>query len=159
MDGDRDLDFLVLGERAAPEVVLNDRLLQFHRATLPDKKIASLRWNGALVLDADHDGRSDLLLLADGEKPILLLNRGKPGQPSPGDWFVPGPTNAPPLRQAVAVDLNVDSWTDVVGLSREGIPSLLLNEGGKLALAAEALGKDSDWPRDLDRAGRLRHQP
>jgi hypothetical protein len=149
IDSDRDLDFLLLGEQSAPGVVLNDRLLQFRRDALPGKLIASARWNGALVLDVDHDGRSDLLLLADGEKPSLLLNRSKPGQPSPGDWFEPVATNAPPLRQAVAIDLNLDSWTDVVGLGRDGVPILLLNERGKLAVRAEAFGRDSDWPRDL----------
>src|SRR5262249_46843771 len=29
MDSDRDLDFLILGEHAAPGVIINDRLLQF----------------------------------------------------------------------------------------------------------------------------------
>ena len=149
IDGDHDLDFLFLGDQAVLSVASNDRLLKFRHAVLPDKLIASARWNGALVLDVDHDGRSDLVLLSAGERPRVLLNRAKPGEPSPGDWFTVAETDAPPLRQAVAVDLNLDSWTDVVGLSREGLPVLLVNEGGKLALRAEALGRDADWPSDL----------
>jgi hypothetical protein len=146
MEGDRDLDFLLLGDQTAPSVVSNDRLLKFRRADLPEKLLAPAKWNGALVLDADHDGRSDLVLLSAGERPRLLLNRARPGDPSPANWFEVAQTDAPRLRQAVAVDLNLDSWTDVVGLSSDGIPVLLLNEGGKLALRAEALGRDADWP-------------
>jgi hypothetical protein len=149
MDGDRDVDFLILPDRAVPAVVLNDRLLKFRRASLPDKLIPSARWNGALVLDVDHDGRSDLLLLSADERPNLLLNRGKPGQDSPGEWFESVATNSPPLRQALAVDVDLDSWTDVVGLSREGLPVLLHNEGGRLVWKPEAFGRDDDWPRDL----------
>src|SRR5262249_24415948 len=145
LDGDRDLDFLVLGERAEPAVVLNDRLLQFRRAVLPDKLLPAASWNGALVLD----GHSDLLLLAANERPRLLHNRARPDQPSVAEWFEAMATNSPPLRQAVAVDLDLDSWMDVVGLSRKGLPVLLHNEGGRLVVRPEALGRDDDWPRDL----------
>jgi hypothetical protein len=149
IDGDRDLDLLILQEKAAPGVVLNDRLLKFRRMSLPDRLIPAASWNGALVLDVDHDGRSDLLLLAAGVRPSVLLTRGKPGQESPGEGFEAMATNAPPLRQAWAVDVDLDSWTDVVGLSHEGLPVLLHNEGGRLVWKAEALGRDDDWPRDL----------
>jgi hypothetical protein len=149
LDGDRDVDFLLLADGATPVVAINDRLLQFRRAALPDKLISAARWNGALVFDIDHDGRSDLLLLSAGARPLLLANRAKASQPSPADWFAVAAVDAPPLRQAVAVDLNLDSWTDVVGLSRDGIPVLLQNIGGKLVMQPEAFGRDADWPRDL----------
>jgi hypothetical protein len=149
LDGDRDVDHLLLADGATPVVAINDRLLHFRRAPLSDKVLMPAQWNGALVFDLDHDGRSDLLLLAAGERPRLLRNRGKTDRESPNDWFESIPVDAPPLRQAVAVDVNVDSWTDVIGLSRDGIPVLLHNLGGKLALVPEALGRDADWPRDL----------
>jgi hypothetical protein len=149
MDGDRDLDFLFLGDQAVPGIVHNDRLLRFRQSVFPDKLVKHIRWNGALVLDVDHDGRSDLVLLPADQRTQVLLNRSKPGEPSVGEWFQVAETDAPPLRQAVGVDLNLDSWTDVVGLSRDGVPVLLVNEGGKLALRAEALGRDADWPTDL----------
>ncbi|HTU89210.1 MAG TPA: VCBS repeat-containing protein, partial [Gemmataceae bacterium] len=149
MDGDRDLDYLLLGERAAPVVISNDRLLHFRRSALPEKVLPAASWNGALILDVDHDGRSDLLLLADGERPRLLVNRCPSAAELVDKWFQPAATNAPPLRQAVAVDLNLDSWTDVVGLSRDGLPILLHNDGGRLVYQPEALGRDADWPRDL----------
>ncbi|MHB1423765.1 MAG: FG-GAP-like repeat-containing protein [Gemmataceae bacterium] len=149
MDGDRDLDLLILDERAAPSVAVNDRLLKFHRGTLPKKMFSSDRWNGALVLDVDHDGRSDVLFLSADKRPQLLVNRCRSAADAVEKWFESAATNAPPLRQASAVDVNLDSWTDVVGLSRDGLPILLHNEGGRLVWRPEALGRDADWPRDL----------
>jgi tetratricopeptide (TPR) repeat protein len=149
MDHDRDLDLLVLEEREAPVVAINDRLLHFRRSRLPDRVCSPANWNGALVLDVDHDGRSDLLLLAVGERPMLLMNGCLNPTVAVEKWFQTSVTNAPPLRQAMAVDLNLDSWTDVVGLSRDGVPVLLHNEGGRLIHQPEALGRDADWPRDL----------
>ncbi len=149
MDGDRDLDCLILAKSAVPGVVINDRLLHFRRLVVPDKIVPAAQWNGALVLDVDHDGRSDLLLVADGQRPQLLANHCRSGADAVEKWFQAVATNAPPLRQAMAVDLNLDSWTDVVGLSRDGLPVLLHNEGGRLVHQPEALGRDADWPRDL----------
>jgi tetratricopeptide (TPR) repeat protein len=149
MDRDRDLDLLVLEDRLTPGVVINDRLLRFRRSLLPDKVCPAASWNGALVLDVDHDGRSDLLLISSGERPRVVINRCQTPADAVEKWFESAATNAPPLRQAMAVDLNLDSWTDVVGLSRDGLPVLLHNEGGRLVMQPEALGRDADWPGDL----------
>jgi hypothetical protein len=149
IDGDRDLDYLLLGEHAAPVGIVNDRLLHFRRSVVPDQVCHATRWNGALVLDVDHDGRSDLLLLSAENRPQMLVNRCRSSADAVASWFQSVATNAPSLRQAVAVDLNLDSWTDVVGLSRDGVPVLLHNEGGRLVHQPEALGRDADWPRDL----------
>jgi len=147
-DGDRDLDFLVLADEGAPAAVTNDRLLKFRRSDLPESLLKPAQWKGALVLDVNHDGRSDLVLLS-ADRPRVLLNRAPSGDSPPAEWFTVAETDGPWLRQATAVDLNLDSWTDVVGLSSDGVPVLLVNEGGKLAVRAEALGRDADWPRDL----------
>src|SRR5262249_11488807 len=58
---------------------------------------------------------------------------------------VPGP----PLRQAVAIDLDRDGWTDVVGLSDAGAPVWLRNEGGQLTWRPDGLGPAALWPKDL----------
>lgn len=152
LDLDRDLDLLVLADhpgalRPTPEIVRNERLLRFRTEPLTVEGLdpGPGRWNGALVLDVNHDGRFDLFLTGPGERPVLLLNRAE-GAAAP--WSV-GATQGPSLRQAQALDIDLDGWTDVLGLSREGRPVLLHNQGGPLVHAREALGRDADWPADL----------
>jgi tetratricopeptide (TPR) repeat protein len=149
VDSDNDLDLLLLSERARPDLLINDRLLQFRNS----KALASLThaapWNGALVLDADHDRRSDVFLIASGQPPVLLLNRASITETQPSRWFDSGTVHSPSLLHAVAADVDLDTWTDVVGLSADHIPVLLHNEGGKLMLAPEAFGPDNAWPKDL----------
>jgi hypothetical protein len=148
IDGDRDLDVLVLGERQRPVVAANDRLLRFRRVAGPDA--GAQPWTGGLVLDLDHDGRSEVLLLAAGQAPALWKAKSRTGLLRIEDTHfdrvaVPGP----PLRQAVAIDLDRDGWTDVVGLSDVGVPVWLRNEGGQLTWRPGSLGPAPLWPKDL----------
>jgi hypothetical protein len=149
LDGDNDLDFLVLTDRTSPAVVVNERLLRFRRAVLPTDAVAASAWNGVLVLDVDQDGRSDVLLLARGQTPRLLMNRATAGNKAPGSWFQGGAIKSPPLVQATAVDVDLDGWTDVVGLSEQRVPVLLHNKGGRLVEHPKAFGLDDAWPKDL----------
>ena len=142
LDGDHDVDLLALVDAAAPALSLNDRLLRFTLAPPPTETVS--RWNGALALDMRNRGRSDLLLLRVGQSPLLL-------HPPAGDAkrWEPGATNAPPLRQAHAVDIDLDGWTDVVGLSNDGRPVLLHNDGaGRLVARPDAFGPATDLPAD-----------
>jgi Tfp pilus assembly protein PilF len=148
LDGDRDIDLLVLRDRAAPAALLNDRLLRFHQAA--GDLAPAHPWNGALVFDLAHDERSALLLLRADAGPLLLRNNGPLVPEDLGRWFTAAPVDSPPLRQAHAVDLDLDGWTDVVGLSIEGKPVLLHNDGtGRLVQRPAALGAEDDWSRDL----------
>jgi tetratricopeptide (TPR) repeat protein len=149
MDGDRDLDLLLLRDGAPPAVVVNERLLKFQQSTLTDARLGNGDWNGALVLDVDHDGRSELLVLPADQSPRLLRNRHRAEQVSPVEWFETVEVDAPPLRQAVAVDLDMDTWTDVVGISREGQLVVLHNTGGQLVWEKEAYGRSPQWSQDL----------
>ncbi len=127
VDGDRDVDVLVLADGVGPMAVLNDRLLRFHRdRPLGDQ---AARWNGTLVLDVRHEERSDVLLLPAGGAPVLC----------PGGKRQT--VNSPPLLHAQAVDLDLDGWTDVVGLSA-GKAVLLHNEAGVLTQLPDAFGGD-----------------
>ena len=46
--------------------------------------------------------------------------------------------------------MDLDGWTDVVGLSQEGKPVLLHNDGtGRLVVAPHAFGPDEAWPADV----------
>jgi FG-GAP-like repeat/Tetratricopeptide repeat len=148
VDGDQDVDLLVLADRAAPAFVRNGRLLRFQREAVPEALLPAGRWNGALTLDANHDGRADLLVVGPGQAPVLLLSKEEPSR-RVGPWFRVGATDSPPLLQAQAVDLDYDGWTDVVGLSEQRLPVLLHHDGERLVHAREALGRDADWPKDL----------
>jgi hypothetical protein len=149
LDGDNDLDLVVLTDRSSPAVVVNDRLLRFRRTALADALAGKVAWNGVLVMDADQDGRSDLLLLPKGQSPHLLMNRSAAGKPDPTTWFEAGPIKSPPLVQAATVDVDLDGWPDVVGLSDKRIPVLLHNKGGRLVEQPNGFGLDDAWPKDL----------
>ncbi len=134
IDHDFDLDLLVLADGLDPIVVENDRIMRFKRATPKWASGIARRWNGGLVLDANHDERSDLFLIAADGPPVLLLSKNERD-------FEAAPTNSPQLKQALAVDLDRDSWTDVTGLGVDGKAVLLHNQGdGRLERKADAFG-------------------
>jgi hypothetical protein len=149
VDNDHDIDLIVLADGATPAVVLNDRIGRFHRADWPEALVPRVRWNGALVLDVNHDDRSDLLFVGPERAPVLLVAQPRTGSDDPAKWFDRLETDSPPLLQAQAIDIDLDGWTDVVGLSRERKPVLLHHDGRRLVTPIDALGADSDWPRDL----------
>jgi tetratricopeptide (TPR) repeat protein len=150
LDRDGDPDLVVLADGSAASTVVNDRLLRFRRAPLDKTLAAAGTWNGGLVLDANHHGRSDLFLIRPDRPPAYLVSkRVAPGMKEPAQWFEKGVTNSPTLLQAQAVDLDYDGWTDIVGLSDKRVPVFLQNQGGKLVHISEGLGSDRDWPRDL----------
>jgi tetratricopeptide (TPR) repeat protein len=117
IDDDGDLDVLVLHEGRAGIVARNDRLLKFSGLVA---EVAPA--DRGLTLDPAHGGRSDLLLLAGSRQTRLV--RWEP--------FSNHPLQAPPLLQASAFDLNLDGWTDVVGLTTDGRVIVLVNEAGRL---------------------------
>jgi hypothetical protein len=149
LDLDNDLDLFVLADGKAPAPVLNDRLLRFHRAALPESVAPAGSWNGALVFDSQSRQRSDLLLVGPGQAPLLLLHRPNAHEPDTAKWFEAHTLPGPKLLQAQALDFDLDGWTDVVGLSDEHQPVLLRNDGRHLVHVPEAFGSDRDWPADL----------
>jgi hypothetical protein len=149
LDDDHDLDVIVLEDGTAPTAILNDRILRFHREQQAKGVATPGKWNGVLVLDANHDDRSDLFFIGPGRTPILLLSQPVKDPKTVFDRFKEGATNSPPLIQAEAIDLDYDGWTDVVGLSDKHLPVLLQNDGERLVHRREAMGLDSDWPKDL----------
>ncbi len=148
-DRDRDLDLLVLADHVPSQLIGNKRLLRFQRAQMPEAVLPVGAWNGALVCDANHDGVSDLLVIGPAQPPVLLLNQAASDPTNIEQRFRAGATNSPPLLQAQAIDLDLDGFTDIVGLSAQHKPVLLHNDGRRLVHAVEALGRDADWPADL----------
>jgi hypothetical protein len=150
LERDGDLDLLLLADNAPGAALLNDRLLRFRRTFLPKTLVSSRLWNGALVLDANHQGRSDLFLISPDRAPLFIVSKPvPPGQKDTDQWFEKGVCNSPPLAQAQAIDLDYDGWTDIIGLSNKRIPVLLHNQGGKLVFVPEGFGSDQAWPKDL----------
>jgi hypothetical protein len=145
-DGDGDLDLLLLGDRQELALVINDRLMRFRRKALTRWPQGS--WNGALVLDANQDGLSDLFVLQMRGPSRLYLNRFHPDEKDHTKWFEEATPAGPPLLQAVTADLNLDGWPDVVGVSSDGQPVVLNNMGGAFE-KADAFGKDSAAAKDL----------
>src|SRR5207302_3767431 len=134
-DGDLDLDVLLLADHAPVRMIVNDRLLRFHQVTLPASLIPAGQWNGGLVLDARHQGRSDLFLIGPAQAPLLLVNNADRGKRDPTSFFEVAKVNCPPLLQAQGIDIDLDGRTDVVGLSTKGLPVLVHNTGTGLAQA------------------------
>lgn len=140
LDDDRDLDLLLLADHAPPAVVENDRLMRFRRTSPGWATGSTGRWNGGLVLDANHDECSDLFLIPAADPPVFLLSTG-------GRDYVPGRTNSPPLKQATTTDIDLDGWADVVGLTATGKPILLHNTGdGRLEATPDAFGTPDEFP-------------
>ncbi len=146
IDLDRDVDVVMLSANGSPEVILNDRVLQLRVISWTETDTAT----SALSLMGNHDEQADLLMLHANASPDLLLHE-KSAQRAENrkEWFTEAPVNAPALRQAMAQDVDLDGWTDVVGLSSEGKPTLLRNQGGKLTQKENGLGADSSWPKDV----------
>jgi Tfp pilus assembly protein PilF len=133
-DADRDVDLVLFADGAGPVAIRNDRLMRFKRANPEWLAKQAQKWNGGLVLDANHDERSDLFVVCDGAPPLFIASRGR-------QEFAPPHAAGPALRQAAAADIDMDGWPDVVGLGADGKPVLLHNTAdGQFAAVANAFG-------------------
>jgi tetratricopeptide (TPR) repeat protein len=148
VDGDLDIDLVVLADGQAPVTVLNDRLLRFRSGE--SVTTATANWAGGLVLDANGDDQPDLVLVEPGAAPrVLVSKRDDPGE-SVAARFAPGGTDSPALRSAAWCDLDLDGRTDVVGLSADRKPVFLQGDGkGKFAKKAAPFGPEADAIPDL----------
>ncbi len=146
LDEDRDLDLVLSADQTAPTAALNDRLGRFHEATLKDLA-ANEPVNGLLVLDLDQDGRSDLVAVHPAGRLSAWRNvRVDQKDQKAGFAFEFWPIDARSWRSAMASDLDLDGWIDLVGLPVSGeaeAPRWARNEGSRLASQDLALGPDS----------------
>jgi tetratricopeptide (TPR) repeat protein len=123
LDSDEDVDVIVLADGEAPAEILNDRLLRFRSGK--SAGTTSKTWTGGLSLDSDADERSERVLLRLRETPII--NNGS--------------SDFPPLLQSQTFDVNLDGRADVLGLSSDRKPVLLLGDGpGKFSHKPGAFG-------------------
>jgi cytochrome c-type biogenesis protein CcmH/NrfG len=141
LDADRDVDLLVLADGRSPVALLNDRLLRFHID--PTELAGAHNWNGGLVFDANHDDQSDVLLLPKGARPLLLSSKQDAPARVLAGRFEEGAVDSPPLLQAQALDLDLDGWTDIIGLGQDGEPVFLQNDhAGRLVQRRGVLRPD-----------------
>lgn len=132
LDDDRDLDVIALGGQ--PQVAWNDRLLRFRLEPLGDPPLAAARPHAGLVLDADPHGRFPLFVVMATEPPRRVL---------PDD--IRELAGVPPLRQAVAADLDHDGRLDLVGLSG-GSVVVLRGRGERFEAVPDATASDEAPP-------------
>ena len=123
LDDDRDLDLVLCRRRtAAPVAVLNDRLGRFHARRrsdgldAPERRLRAARRRPRQGRPRRPRGRRPA---RDASPPGGTRPSGRPqsasdhlgalARPTPGDW-----------RAAVAADLDLDTWPDLVGLPAIG---------------------------------------
>jgi tetratricopeptide (TPR) repeat protein len=148
LDDDRDLDVVFAADGSPLEAVLNDRLGQFHGVTLKDLA-PSQGLSGLLVTDLDADGRPDLVAAsADGPALAWRNTTVRATTETTRLTFEAWPLNAARWRMAQALDLDLDGWPDLLGLSTSSaggqaemmLPQWARNEGKKFAVAGLTLG-------------------
>jgi tetratricopeptide (TPR) repeat protein len=128
LDDDRDLDLVLAADGQPLRAVWNDRLGQFHAGAL--KGVTSEppgRVSGLLVTDLDKDGRADVVSVS-AEGPMIAWRNAPVWQ----RW----PTDAGRWACAVAADLDLDTWPDLVGMvpGKQGAAmACARNEGTRLA--------------------------
>jgi hypothetical protein len=145
VDGDFDIDLILLAGGSLV-TILNDRLLRFRRG----ERLTDRDWVSGMVLDANGDDQSDIVLLEPKVAPRILVSK----QDAPGEnvaaRFGPGNTDSPPLRSAAWCDLDLDGRTDLVGLSADGKPVFLQGDGnGKFTRKNEPFGPQAEAIPDL----------
>ena len=150
IDGDHDLDFvLIRGGEIIP--VYNDRLLRFRVGKpLNESGSGGNGFKSGLAFGGELDDRSDMLYFAWDE-----LNHLSAGNVR---FTALKATPATPaglsVRQATAIDIDLDGKTDIVVLATSGKdesarPVLLHHESQNLTPREDAFGKPASFPADL----------
>ena len=148
IDGDLDIDLLVLVEAQPPGVIINDRLLRFRRGE--NVTPVAGQWNGGFVLDANGDDQADLVLVDGRSQPRVLVSQRDVTGGQLAERFASGTTDSPPLRSATWADLDLDGKTDFVGLSADGKLVFLQGDGaGKFTRRLTPFGPDAEAHFDL----------
>ena len=141
IDGDKDIDLIVLLEGRGPVVVLNDRLMRFSAGGALPTDAKTL--HSGLVFDSNGDEQSDLFLLGAG-KPTFLVSKKEVADGDFARRFGAGVTDAPSLFSAQRCDLDLDGRSDLVGLSGTKAVFLQGDGEGKLTNRSEPFGPAID---------------
>jgi tetratricopeptide (TPR) repeat protein len=133
LDNDRDIDMLLVADGEVPRAVLNDRLGKFHAVELKDLT-STEPVSGLIVTDFDKDGRADVAMLSTTAVVKAWRNTTDELTTDALTWQ-PWPTDSRTWRMGIAADLDLDSWSDLVGLpAKSEVPTLdwARNDGKRL---------------------------
>ncbi len=114
VDDDRDIDLVLTRDDQPPLVLLNDRLGAFR--AVPLEALGAEPTNGLLAADLDKDGQVDLVAVGHGGKVSAWRNATPRSGEAAKLAFAAFPSDARDWRLAVAADLDLDTWTDLVGI-------------------------------------------
>lgn len=141
-DADGDLDLVLAAEGQPLVLILNDRLGVFH--SQPTGSAVNLEpVSGLLVADFDKDGQADLVVVNARGQTAVWRNATDPGKSPRTVAWESWPLDARAWRTAAAADLDLDTWTDLVGLpgsSDMPVVQWARNDGQKLTGQPLAVG-------------------
>ena len=115
IDEDRDIDLVVTADGIPPTALRNDRAGAYRAAPLSSPP-ADGPISGLLVTELDKDGRPDLVAIGPGGKVSAWRNASERGSAGRRLAWESRPTDARGWRTAAAIDLDLDTWADLVGL-------------------------------------------
>jgi tetratricopeptide (TPR) repeat protein len=151
LDDDRDLDLVLAAQDKPPTAVLNDRLGRFHAVPLDDLGTPA-RITSLLVADLDKDGRPDLVSVGQGGRVVAWRNTTQRAGTQSKIDFATWPVNATDWHLAQVADIDLDGWSDLLGLpasEANATIELARNEGDRLAKSKLALGPEADQAAPL----------
>ena len=115
IDEDRDIDLVVAADGGPPLAILNDRAGAFHGEPLKTLE-SGAPISGLLATDLDKDGRTDLVALSASGRASAWRNASSRSAEGVKLALESRPIDAQRWRGAHAVDLDLDTWVDLVGL-------------------------------------------
>jgi tetratricopeptide (TPR) repeat protein len=141
VDDDRDTDLVLAADGEPLQALVNDRLGRFHVAPVETAGAAGEPTSGLLVTDLDKDGRSDLVAIRRGGRVAVWRNNVERSPEVKALSFQDWPTDAREWREAVAADLDLDTWPDLLGLPASADPPTLdWARNDSQRLSTQALG-------------------
>ncbi len=114
VDDDRDMDLIVAIDGKPPVLLMNDRAGAFHAQPTGFKTDTTI--GGLLVTDLDNDGRPDIVAVGPGGRVSAWRNTTTRAAEGAKIAWESHPIDARNWRAAVSVDLDLDTWPDLVGL-------------------------------------------